>query len=55
MKPLFKTILVALVLSITVASCTSSKGTAYHGHLKNKKNVCMHSDFGCGWANKGQR
>ena len=55
MKPLFKTILAALVLSITVASCTSSKGTAYQGYFKNKKRSCLHSDFGCGWANKGQR
>jgi hypothetical protein len=55
MKTTFKTILAALVLSITVASCASTKGTAYQGHLKNKKNHCLHSDFGCGWANKGKR
>ena len=55
MKTIFKTILAALVLSITVASCTSTKGTGYQGHLKNKKNTCLNSDFGCGWATKGKR
>jgi hypothetical protein len=54
MKTIFKTTIAALALCITVASCSSTKGTAYQGHLKNKNNHCLHSDFGCGWANKAR-
>jgi hypothetical protein len=55
MKKTITFLAVLAIISIAFSSCSSVKGTGYQNHLRNKNNGCMHSDFGCGWANKGQR
>jgi hypothetical protein len=55
MKKAIQFFAAAAILSIAFSSCTSHQGLGYANHLRNKKSTCMNSDFGCGWANKGQR
>jgi hypothetical protein len=55
MKKAIQFFAAVVILSIAFSSCTSHQGLGYQNHLRNKKKTCLHSDFGCGWANKGQR
>ncbi len=55
MKNAIKFFTTIAIISIAFASCTSVKGTGYQNHLRNKNNKCLTSDFGCGWADKGNR
>jgi hypothetical protein len=51
MKNAIKFFAALAIITLALSSCSSTKGTAYQSHLKNKKNGCMLSDFGCGWTN----
>jgi hypothetical protein len=55
MKTTIKLFTAIAIIATVLSSCSSTKGTGYQNHLRNKNNGCLHSDFGCGWANKGNR
>ena len=54
MKNTIKFFAALALITIALSSCSTTKGTGYQNHLRNKNNGCLLSDYGCGWANKGK-
>jgi hypothetical protein len=48
MKNAIKFFAALALITIALSSCSTTKGTGYQSHLRNKG--CMNSDFGCVWA-----